>query len=174
MSDLWSNVLSELKKKISAPSYETWLKDTTAEIEGEVITIKSNNVFSSDWLESRYKDLIFETVREIARETYDLEFVPREGKVVYHNLTQKEYIDLHKKVETLEKRIEKLESPYKKKRDVFGEPKLPYDELAGELKSLYGFMMAGFDNDELAQQVAEEKLEILIELITDKKFPEDE
>ncbi|WP_336314553.1 DnaA N-terminal domain-containing protein, partial [Bacillus cereus] len=30
ISDLWNSALKELEKKVSKPSYETWLKSTTA------------------------------------------------------------------------------------------------------------------------------------------------
>lgn len=64
--DLWSAVLEKISEKISKPSFETWFSDTYAEIDDDVMIVKAKNEFAADWLEERYKTLIFETVREAA------------------------------------------------------------------------------------------------------------
>ncbi|PAM93022.1 chromosomal replication initiation protein DnaA, partial [Flavobacterium sp. IR1] len=47
--DLWERALAEMEKKVSKPSYETWLKSTKAnDIQNEVITITAPNEFARD------------------------------------------------------------------------------------------------------------------------------
>lgn len=82
---LWDAALEKINKKISIPSFETWFKDTTIEIDNDVIIVKSKNQFASDWLESRYKALIFETVCEIASQSYDIKFSYFEQESICEN-----------------------------------------------------------------------------------------
>jgi chromosomal replication initiator protein len=69
ISDLWSKALEEIEKKISKPSFDTWLKSTKAySLKGDVLVITVPNEFTKDWLESRYTALIEETLYDITGE----------------------------------------------------------------------------------------------------------
>ncbi|MBB6176272.1 chromosomal replication initiator protein [Anoxybacillus tengchongensis] len=69
ISDLWSKALAEIEKKISKPSFETWLKSTTAHsLKGDILIITVPNEFTKDWLESRYTRLIEQTLYDITGE----------------------------------------------------------------------------------------------------------
>lgn len=69
ISDLWNKALAEIEKKISKPSFETWLKSTTAHsLKGDVLIITVPNEFTKDWLESRYTRLIEQTLYDITGE----------------------------------------------------------------------------------------------------------
>ncbi len=127
--DLWSIVLEKISEKITKPSFETWFKGTEAEIEGDTLIIKGQNSFAADWLEERYKSLIYETVRESARKTYNIKIMslngsPENNTLVKRNGSSKTSNDnLHnlieeqnrliskqqEKIEELEKRIRVLE-----------------------------------------------------------------
>ena len=51
---LWDQVLSQMEKKVSKPSYETWLKSTkAASLKGDTLTVTAPNEFARDWLEGR-------------------------------------------------------------------------------------------------------------------------
>ncbi len=64
--DLWKLVLTEVEKKVSKPSFETWLKATKAnELRNDVIVITAPNEFARDWLEDHYSDLISDTIEEL-------------------------------------------------------------------------------------------------------------
>ncbi|NEU32659.1 chromosomal replication initiator protein DnaA [bacterium LRH843] len=64
--DLWNLVLVEIEKKVSKPSFETWLKATKAnDIQNEVIIITAPNEFARDWLEDHYAELISDTIEQI-------------------------------------------------------------------------------------------------------------
>ncbi|MEY9866861.1 hypothetical protein ABIE66_002240 [Peribacillus sp. B2I2] len=57
--DIFSLVKVQLQKKISKPSYETWLKDVhLSSIEIDQMTLVAPNEFARDWLEERYAKLI--------------------------------------------------------------------------------------------------------------------
>lgn len=71
---LWEKTLEAISQKISKPSYDTWFKNTTAVVEDDVLTIMTENEFAKDWLEERYKTLIFFTIKEITGQTFEIEF----------------------------------------------------------------------------------------------------
>lgn len=73
--DHWAGVLSIIKQKISKPSFDTWFVKTSAKyLDDDAIVVLSKNEFQSDWLENRYKDEIFNAVKEISEKTYEIEF----------------------------------------------------------------------------------------------------
>jgi chromosomal replication initiator protein len=76
ISDLWNNALAKIEKKISKPSYETWLKSTKAHaLQGDTLVITVPNEFARDWLEERYSKLISEIVYEITGEELGVKFI---------------------------------------------------------------------------------------------------
>ncbi|MDQ0230062.1 DnaA N-terminal domain-containing protein [Metabacillus malikii] len=72
---LWSEVKEKISKKISKPSYETWILNTEVKIDDDLLYVIAPNEFSRDWLESRYKSLIFDTLRETAGQTFEVEMI---------------------------------------------------------------------------------------------------
>jgi hypothetical protein len=78
---LWSYVLKKIQPKISKPSYETWFKSTSAKLlDDDVLIVYGNNEFQTDWLQERYKELIFFTVKEVSGQTYEIEFSVRSDR----------------------------------------------------------------------------------------------
>jgi chromosomal replication initiator protein len=76
IEDLWSRVLQEIEKKISKPSFETWLKSTKAySLKEDTLTIVAPNEFARDWLESKYSGLIMDTVLEITGSELIIKFI---------------------------------------------------------------------------------------------------
>jgi chromosomal replication initiator protein len=76
IGDLWSRVLAEIEKKISKPSFETWLKSTKAfSLKNDTLTIIAPNEFARDWLESKYSSLIMDTVLEITGAELEIKFI---------------------------------------------------------------------------------------------------
>ncbi|WP_100374335.1 chromosomal replication initiator protein DnaA [Bacillus sp. FJAT-45037] len=64
--DLWDQALAEMEKKVSKPSYETWLKSTKAnDIQNDVITVTAPNEFARDWLEEHYAGLTSDTIEQL-------------------------------------------------------------------------------------------------------------
>lgn len=76
LTDLWNKVLEEIEKKVSKPSFETWLKSTQAHsLENDVLTVIAPNVFARDWLENRYTHLLTEIIHNITGNIYQIRFI---------------------------------------------------------------------------------------------------
>jgi chromosomal replication initiator protein len=76
ISDLWNKALEEIRKKISKPSYETWLKSTKAHsLQGDTLIITAPNEFARDWLEGRYSQLISSVIYDITGEELEIKFI---------------------------------------------------------------------------------------------------
>ncbi|HWO97473.1 MAG TPA: chromosomal replication initiator protein DnaA [Bacillus sp. (in: firmicutes)] len=76
ISDLWNKALGEIEKKLSKPSFETWLKSTKAHsLQGDMLIITAPNDFARDWLESRYSNLISETLYDLTGEELAVKFI---------------------------------------------------------------------------------------------------
>lgn len=76
ISDLWSKTLKEIEKKVSKPSFETWLKSTQAHsLEDDLLTVIAPNIFARDWLENRYSALISEIIHDITGSLLQIRFI---------------------------------------------------------------------------------------------------
>lgn len=76
LSELWKKILEEIEKKVSKPSFETWLKSTQAQsLENDMLTIIAPNVFARDWLENRYTHLLTEVIHNITGNIYQIRFI---------------------------------------------------------------------------------------------------
>jgi chromosomal replication initiator protein len=76
IADLWDAALSKIEKKISKPSFDTWLKSTKAHsLQGDLLVITAPNEFARDWLEERYSDLISKILEEITGEELTVKFI---------------------------------------------------------------------------------------------------
>ncbi|MBO1004173.1 chromosomal replication initiator protein DnaA [Pseudogracilibacillus auburnensis] len=59
IEELWDYILTEMKSKISKPSYDTWLSQTEVkEINNHILIISVPNEFTKNWLDQRYTDVI--------------------------------------------------------------------------------------------------------------------
>ena len=66
IDSLWNQALEKIEKKISKPSFETWLKSTKAHsLKGDTLTVTAPNEFARDWLEERYSHLIADLLLEL-------------------------------------------------------------------------------------------------------------
>lgn len=64
------------RKKLSKPSFETWMKSTKAHsLQGDTLIITAPNEFARDWLESRYLHLIADTIYDLTGEELSIKFV---------------------------------------------------------------------------------------------------
>ncbi len=105
---------------------------TEAEIDGEKVIVKARNEFEENWIENRYKDLIFKAVKEVMGKNYDIHVVTKDKEVAESKLSSSlsEYEELkgltretanqvtelteinklqEAKIESLERRLSKLE-----------------------------------------------------------------
>ncbi|GAB6436393.1 MULTISPECIES: DnaA N-terminal domain-containing protein [Bacillus] len=70
----WTEVKEKIRPQISKPSYETWFTNTTVYLDDDILIIYCPNEFARDWLESHYKELVFNTLREMFNTTFEIQF----------------------------------------------------------------------------------------------------
>ncbi|STY44692.1 Chromosomal replication initiator protein DnaA [Listeria grayi] len=87
---IWQEALQVVKKNMSKPSYDTWMKSTTAHsLEGNHFIISAPNNFVRDWLEKSYTQFIATILQEITGNTYDVQFIDGEQEEKFEYVTPK-------------------------------------------------------------------------------------
>ena len=75
---VWRAALGELQVSLSPANYETWLRDTNLiEVDDNLFRIAVPNGFAKDWLETRYRSLISQTLARIVGYSVQVEFIVR-------------------------------------------------------------------------------------------------
>src|SRR5215212_8618089 len=73
---VWRAALGELQVSLSPANFETWLRDTAlVEVDDNRFRISVPNGFAKDWLESRYRSLISQTLARIVGYSVQVEFI---------------------------------------------------------------------------------------------------
>ena len=76
---VWRAALGELQVSLSQANFETWLKDTALiDVDESTFTIAVPNGFAKDWLETRYRSLISQTLARVVGYSVQLDFEVRE------------------------------------------------------------------------------------------------
>ncbi len=77
---VWRAALGELQVALSPANYETWLRDTQlVDVDDNRFRIAVPNGFAKDWLDTRYRSLISQTLARIVGYSVQVEFVVRSG-----------------------------------------------------------------------------------------------
>jgi chromosomal replication initiator protein len=80
---VWRAALGELQVSLSPANYETWLKDTAlVSVDDNRFRVAVPNGFAKDWLETRYRSLIAQTLARVVGYSVNVEFEVREGDLV--------------------------------------------------------------------------------------------
>src|SRR5262245_53730139 len=73
---IWRAALGELQVSLSPANFETWLRDTyLVEVDDQRFRIAVPNGFAKDWLETRYRSLISQTLARVVGYSVQVEFV---------------------------------------------------------------------------------------------------
>jgi len=73
---VWRAALGELQVSLSPANFETWLRETQlVDVDEQRFRIAVPNGFAKDWLESRYRSLISQTLARIVGYGVQVEFV---------------------------------------------------------------------------------------------------
>ncbi len=73
---VWRAALGELQVSLSPANFETWLRDTQlVDVEDNRFRIAVPNGFAKDWLETRYRSLISQTLARVVGYSVQVEFV---------------------------------------------------------------------------------------------------
>ena len=82
IDDLWGKTLNVIEKKISKPSFETWLKSTKAiALNKNTLIVEAPNDFAREWLDGNYKEILTEILYELIGENMSLKFVITESNM---------------------------------------------------------------------------------------------
>lgn len=77
---LWQQVLSAVQRKISKPSFDTWLKSTKAlSFSDQAVMVIAPNNFTKEWLEARYTNLLSSTIFEQLGKQVEINFIVEES-----------------------------------------------------------------------------------------------
>lgn len=91
---IWQEALQVVKKNMSKPSYDTWMKSTTAHsLEGNHFIISAPNNFVRDWLEKSYTQFIATILQEITGTAYDVQFIDGEQEEKFEYVAPKKHLD---------------------------------------------------------------------------------
>jgi chromosomal replication initiator protein len=75
---VWRAALGELQVSLSPANFETWLRDTVlVDVDDNRFKIAVPNGFAKDWLETRYRSLISQTLARIVGYSVQVEFIVR-------------------------------------------------------------------------------------------------
>jgi chromosomal replication initiator protein len=75
---VWRAALGELQVSLSPANFETWLRDTVlVDVDDNRFRIAVPNGFAKDWLETRYRSLISQTLARIVGYSVQVEFLVR-------------------------------------------------------------------------------------------------
>jgi chromosomal replication initiator protein len=73
---VWRAALGELQVSLSPANYETWLRDThLVDVDDQRFRIAVPNGFAKDWLDTRYRSLISQTLARVVGYSVQVEFV---------------------------------------------------------------------------------------------------
>src|SRR6478735_5575661 len=76
---VWRATLGELQVSLSPANYETWLKDTALiSVDDTRFRVAVPNGFAKDWLETRYRSLISQTLARVVGYSVNVEFEVRD------------------------------------------------------------------------------------------------
>src|SRR6186997_3709595 len=77
---VWRAALGELQVSLSPANFETWLKETAlVAVDDNRFTVAVPNGFAKDWLETRYRSLISQTLARVVGYSVQVDFEVREG-----------------------------------------------------------------------------------------------
>ena len=76
---VWRAALGELQVSLSPANFETWLKDTAlVAVDDNRFRVAVPNGFAKDWLETRYRSLISQTLARVVGYSVNVDFEVRE------------------------------------------------------------------------------------------------
>lgn len=73
-SNLWSDVLKTLQPQMTKATFETWLKNTTAQEEDGRLIVSTPSSFGQDWLDNRLRHTVETAVESVFGRKIPVEF----------------------------------------------------------------------------------------------------
>ncbi|WCK54159.1 DnaA N-terminal domain-containing protein [Aneurinibacillus sp. Ricciae_BoGa-3] len=84
---VWREVVNRLRTKLSRPSFDAWIKELSIQsIDRDKIIIGVENEFTRQWVETRLKELLQDTLYEVSGQRYSLSFAVRVNDYVRYSM----------------------------------------------------------------------------------------
>src|SRR4030043_930749 len=97
MSDLqniWKNTLEDIKNKINLPTYKAWFEHITPlSLKKNCLTVSVGSSFAKEWLESRYLNLLSESIKKVTNNSYKIKIITVAPDNKNTDYTYEEYSD---------------------------------------------------------------------------------
>jgi chromosomal replication initiator protein len=97
MSDLqniWKNTLEDIKNKINLPTYKAWFEHITPlSLKKNCLTVSVSSSFAKEWLESRYLNLLSESIKKVISNSCKIKIVSAPGISENTGEHYNEYVD---------------------------------------------------------------------------------
>ncbi|MGI6552403.1 MAG: chromosomal replication initiator protein DnaA [Bacillota bacterium] len=89
VDELWTKTLEVMEAELSNPSFDTWFKSTELlSYDGREMVVLVPNEFAKEWMESRYYNMIKNTLQLLVNKEISLKFIlPEEQKRPEKNLS---------------------------------------------------------------------------------------
>lgn len=97
--ELWQAALAKMELSLSRPSFITWFQDTGIQnLENGVATVYVPNGFAREWLQNKYHKAILHSLREIASDIKDINYIIGKPEGLKSQSLIKEHLPKKKKV----------------------------------------------------------------------------
>jgi len=94
LNNLWAECLIILEEEVTSVGFSTWIKDMKpVGINGNVFTLSVENSVKKNIVETRYNELIKNTIKEVTGRIFEIEFIIKENYTPSHNNTQTSIYD---------------------------------------------------------------------------------
>lgn len=131
LDKIWNKTLDILSSELSKPTFETWLKSTyLAYFNESVMIVSVPNEFAKDWLQSRYYNIIKNTLELIVNKDIELYFylpseieayINNDDKYIYPNSDEKPPFDCFNTAKTTNSILSFLNPKYQFDSFVIGD-----------------------------------------------------
>lgn len=81
--NVWCQVRQELKRHMSAVSYDTWFAGTSGTLKGETLEIRCPNDFTREWISARYREVIAKVLKTLKIPVDSIQFVTARTAIVH-------------------------------------------------------------------------------------------
>jgi len=76
IESIWGNTLKDIKNKINLPTYKAWFEHITPmSLKKNCLTISVGSSFAKEWLESRYSNLLSDSIKKVINSSCKIKIV---------------------------------------------------------------------------------------------------
>ena len=66
LTDLWKNVLENVKGSINAPTFKTWFEPIKpVSFKKNTFTVSVHSIFTKEWIETRYLTILSDSIQKV-------------------------------------------------------------------------------------------------------------